>query len=94
VLVAVDGVCRTATARHGEGAAGSGVRPQSLARTTPGPLSVGKVCSKTAQRTLRVDEATRRAPGERADFEPIGPVVIKGKSAPVGVFSLALAQKV
>jgi class 3 adenylate cyclase len=50
--------------------------------------------TKTAQRTILVDDATRTALGERASFEPMGPVVFKGKSAAVDVFSLALAQKV
>src|SRR5512137_432708 len=50
--------------------------------------------TKEAQRTILVDDATRGALGERATFEPMGPVVFKGKSAAVDVFSLALAQKV
>jgi len=49
--------------------------------------------TKQAQRAILIDAATRDALPERAGVEPLGPVVFKGKSVPVDVFSVSVGQK-
>jgi class 3 adenylate cyclase len=43
---------------------------------------------------ILLDQATRHALGERCQFEPLGPVSLRGKTAAVEVFSLSLSQVV
>jgi adenylate cyclase len=43
--------------------------------------------TKIASRAILIDGATRKALPERVEIEALGPVEIKGKSAPVDVFS-------
>jgi adenylate cyclase len=49
--------------------------------------------TKLALRTILIDGATRKALPERVEIEDLGPVEIKGKAAPVDVFSVNLGQK-
>jgi class 3 adenylate cyclase len=49
--------------------------------------------TKVASRTILIDGATRKALSERVQVEPLGPVDIKGKAAPVEVFSVNLGQQ-
>jgi class 3 adenylate cyclase len=44
--------------------------------------------TKSAQRPILIDAATRAALGERVPVEPLGPVEVKGRAAPVDVFAL------
>jgi adenylate cyclase len=50
--------------------------------------------TKVAMRTILIDDATRKALPERVEIETLGPVEIKGKAAPVEVFSVNLGQQV
>jgi class 3 adenylate cyclase len=50
--------------------------------------------TKVANRAILVDGATRGKLLERVAIEALGPVEIKGKSAPVEVFSVNLGQSV
>jgi len=49
--------------------------------------------TKLALRTILIDGATRKALPERVEIEDLGPVEIKGKAAPVDVFSVNLGQR-
>ena len=49
--------------------------------------------TKVADRTILIDGATRKALPGRVEIEALGPVEIKGKAAPVEVFSVNLGQK-
>jgi class 3 adenylate cyclase len=49
--------------------------------------------TKVANRTILIDGATRKALPERVVVESLGLVEIKGKAAPVDVFSVNLGQK-
>jgi adenylate cyclase len=49
--------------------------------------------TKTAQRAILIDGATRERLGERFDVEPLGPVLFKGKTVPVEVFSVSAGRE-
>jgi class 3 adenylate cyclase len=49
--------------------------------------------TKLAKRSILIDSATRKALPERVAVESLGPVEIKGKAAPVEVFSVNLEQQ-
>ncbi len=49
--------------------------------------------TKLAKRSILIDSATRKALPERVAVESLGPVEIKGKAAPVEVFSVNLGQQ-
>jgi adenylate cyclase len=49
--------------------------------------------TKEAGRPILIDGATRSALGDRVDAEALGPVTIRGKSAPVDVYAVTLGQK-
>ena len=49
--------------------------------------------TKEAQRAILVDSATREHLDQRIKTEPLGAVTLKGKAAPVEVFSVAPGQK-
>jgi len=49
--------------------------------------------TKLAKRSILIDSATRKALPERVAVESLGPVEIKGKAAPVEVYSVNLAQQ-
>jgi adenylate cyclase len=49
--------------------------------------------TKTAQRAILIDGATRERLGERFDVEPLGPVLFKGKTLPVQVFSVSAGRE-
>jgi len=49
--------------------------------------------TKVAQRAILIDGATRAGLGERIEVEPLGPVVFKGKTVPVDVYSVGVGQK-
>jgi len=49
--------------------------------------------TKVAVRTILIDAATRAALSDRVGVELLGPVAIRGKAAPVEVYSVNLAQK-
>ena len=49
--------------------------------------------TKSAQRAILIDEATRLALGERVQADALGAVPFKGKAAAVEVFAVALRQK-
>jgi len=44
--------------------------------------------TKAAQRPILIDAATRAALGERVPVEPLGPVEVKGRAAPVEAFAV------
>jgi len=48
---------------------------------------------KVAARTILIDGATRSKLSDRVEVELLGPVPIRGKAAPVEVFSVILGQK-
>ena len=48
--------------------------------------------TKVANRAILIDGATRKALGEGVQVEALGPVEIKGKSAPVEIFSVNVGQ--
>ena len=50
--------------------------------------------TKVAGRTILIDGATRAALSDRVGVELLGPVPIRGKAAPVEVYSVNLGQKV
>jgi class 3 adenylate cyclase len=50
--------------------------------------------TKVAERTILIDGATRTALGDRIGVEQLGPVPIRGKAAPVDVYSVNLGQKI
>jgi len=49
--------------------------------------------TKLAKRSILIDSATRKALPERVAVESLGPVEIKGKAAPVEVYSVNLEQQ-
>jgi class 3 adenylate cyclase len=49
--------------------------------------------TKVAARAILIDTATRSALSESVGVEPLGSVQFKGKTMPVDVFSVNLAQK-
>jgi len=49
--------------------------------------------TKLAKRSILIDSATRKALPDRVAVESLGPVEIKGKAAPVEVYSVNLAQQ-
>jgi class 3 adenylate cyclase len=49
--------------------------------------------TKVALRTILIDDATRKALRESVVVEPLGPVQLKGKAAPVDIYSVTLGQK-
>jgi adenylate cyclase len=49
--------------------------------------------TKEAERAILIDAATREALHERVEVEPLGPVMFKGKTVPVDVFSVNVGQK-
>ena len=49
--------------------------------------------TKVAGRAILIDSATRAALSVRIQVESLGPVTVKGKAAPVDVFSVGLGQK-
>ncbi len=49
--------------------------------------------TKVALRTILIDDATRKALRESVAVEPLGPVQLKGKAAPVEIYSVTLGQK-
>ena len=49
--------------------------------------------TKVAGRTILIDGATRASLSERVQAESLGPISIRGKAAPVDVFSVDLGQK-
>jgi len=49
--------------------------------------------TKVAVRTILIDAATRAALSDRVGVELLGPVAIRGKAAPVEVYSVNLGQK-
>jgi adenylate cyclase len=50
--------------------------------------------TKVAKRPILIDGATRAALGDRVDAEFLGPIPIRGKAAPVEVFSVRPGQRV
>ena len=49
--------------------------------------------TKVAGRTILIDAATRAALSDRVALESLGAVEIRGKTAPVDVYSVDLRQK-
>ncbi|HXN14789.1 MAG TPA: adenylate/guanylate cyclase domain-containing protein [Usitatibacter sp.] len=49
--------------------------------------------TKVAGRAILIDSATREGVGERIAVEPLGPVALRGKAAPVEVFAVRTGTK-
>ena len=49
--------------------------------------------TKVAQRSILIDSATRDGLGERVPVEPLGAVLLKGKTHPTDVFAVTIAEK-
>ena len=49
--------------------------------------------TKVAARTVLIDGTTREGLSARIEVEPLGPVLFKGKAAPVDIYSVPVGQK-
>jgi class 3 adenylate cyclase len=49
--------------------------------------------TKVAARAILIDLATREGVGDRIAVEPLGPVALKGKAAPVEVFAVGVGPR-